>query len=128
MQVELPKLQAAISIACRLGFAKRLPNHNEGELLHSLCFLCYTAGCASAMLGQQDCLYAVLNRLASCFALHPFPRPDCDSCCDLPHSTPALFGSMTPATIAARTHLMTVWPAWRDVMLTHHSGLHIRAP
>ena len=30
VQVELPKLQAAISIACRLGFATRLPNPNEG--------------------------------------------------------------------------------------------------
>ena len=30
VQVELPKLQAAISIACRLGFAKRLPNPYEG--------------------------------------------------------------------------------------------------
>ena len=30
VQVELPKLQAAISIACRLGFATRLPNANEG--------------------------------------------------------------------------------------------------
>jgi hypothetical protein len=31
-QVELPKLQAAISIACRLGFATRLPNPAEGDL------------------------------------------------------------------------------------------------
>ncbi|CAK0785595.1 hypothetical protein CVIRNUC_008805 [Coccomyxa viridis] len=31
LQVELPKLQAAISIACRLGFAKRLPNPIEDE-------------------------------------------------------------------------------------------------
>jgi hypothetical protein len=30
LQVELPKLQAAISIACRLGFATRLPNPYEG--------------------------------------------------------------------------------------------------
>ena len=34
VQVELPKLQAAISIACRLGFAKRLPNPNEGVPSH----------------------------------------------------------------------------------------------
>ena len=32
-QVELPKLQAAISIACRLGFATRLPNPYEGAPL-----------------------------------------------------------------------------------------------
>ncbi|CAL8463740.1 g3274 [Coccomyxa elongata] len=31
LQVELPKLQAAISIACRLGFATRLPNPAEDE-------------------------------------------------------------------------------------------------
>ena len=31
VQVELPKLQAAISIACRLGFATRLPNPYEGS-------------------------------------------------------------------------------------------------
>jgi hypothetical protein len=31
LQVDLPKLQAAISIACRLGFATRLPNPYEGE-------------------------------------------------------------------------------------------------
>ena len=37
-QVELPKLQAAISIACRLGFATRLPNPYEGALLS-----CYAA-------------------------------------------------------------------------------------
>lgn len=49
MQVELPKLQAAISIACRLGFAKRLPNPNEGELLHILRILCCTTSYASAV-------------------------------------------------------------------------------
>ena len=38
LQVDVPRLQRAISVACRLGFAKRLPNRNEGGAAQS-CFL-----------------------------------------------------------------------------------------
>ena len=33
LSVDQPKLQAAVSIACRLGFAQRLPQGNQGTLL-----------------------------------------------------------------------------------------------
>ena len=33
LSVDQPKLQAAVSIACRLGFAQRLPPGNQGTRL-----------------------------------------------------------------------------------------------
>ena len=50
VQVELPKLQAAISIACRLGFAKRLPNPNEGMHRSSRVPLCSHLGSLCILL------------------------------------------------------------------------------
>ena len=85
VQVELPKLQAAISIACRLGFAKRLPNPNEGEpsfpqtapplqrlttapcrearahtwAAERACMQCYTAACCVRVPSSFSCSDAI---------------------------------------------------------------------
>ena len=58
LQVEVPRLQHAISVACRLGFAKRLPNRNEGGgsgLFPAWLLFVLLAGCVWAAPISRAC-------------------------------------------------------------------------
>ena len=64
LQVEVPRLQRAISVACRLGFAKRLPNRNEGggSGLHPAWLaLVLLAGCAGLCLSAEVAPHTMLS-------------------------------------------------------------------
>lgn len=72
LQVDVPRLQRAISVACRLGFAKRLPNRNEGGGLGHASCLAFNSAAMSGCAGL--CLAAGLAprmMLSSSSSAHP---------------------------------------------------------